>query len=192
MLHPISTPLGLHMGPASPGQQPPSLKRGVGTRCHSSPAAGPAALAPLPLRLGSCLQGGGPSPVGPWPPWPAACPSQRGPGSSGLCGSPSGTPIREDRAWTSRACLGLKLCLQGWRRPSRAELLAGPQAPALAEAPGVLPRDPPGTGSCRRQPAVPVLSPPPVLATGPRRGPHGNICALPGHLWMDRSSGVLN
>ena len=95
MLHPISTPLGLHMGPASLGQQPPSLKRGVGTRCHSSPAVGPAALAQLPLRLGSCLQGGGPltrhpvapvarrlpQPTGPrlqWPLWVTERHSHRG------------------------------------------------------------------------------------------------------------------
>lgn len=197
LLHLVPSLLGLHTGPASPGRQPPSLKRAVGTRCHSDPAAGPATLAHLPLQLGSCLQDDGArgSRVHPWPRHPRRprgpppAPANWAPAPAASVGHRVALPSGENTAWT---CLGLNLCLWDWRRPSRAELLAGPQDLALTEGPRVLPRDPQAPGAAGGSLQSPSSPRPPVLATGPRRGPHGNIYALPGHLWMDRSGGVLN
>ena len=151
-----------------------------GPACNSgSPASATGKLPPGQWGAGQQGPPAGPSP--PPPLWPATCSSQLGLAPAASVGHQVALPSRED---TAQTCVRLNLYLWGWRRPSRAKLLAGPRAPALAEAPRVVPRDPPGTGSCRKQPAVPTLSPAPlcwrqvpgvaqVVTSGPGLGPSG-------------------
>lgn len=146
-------------GPASPCKQPPSLKRGLQTQCHCNPAAGPEMLASaIGEQKGGMRGSGGPrAPEGPSSPSPAACSSQLGPAPAGPWGSPGGTQVQGRhklrRVWAQARAFGA----EGG--------LTCPQAQALAEAPGATQRRR-DTGSCRRWPAVPTLSPAPLY------GPH--------------------
>lgn len=79
------TLLSLHSGPASPGRQPPSLKRRVRTQCHSNPAAGPAtwltclcSWGAVSRTMGRGAAGSTPRPIAPAAPVPTTCSSQLG------------------------------------------------------------------------------------------------------------------
>ena len=104
-------------GPASPGKQPPSLKRGLQARCHSNPAAGPEMLASAigEQRTGRGAAGAHVHPRAHRPHRPPPAPAQLGPTPAGLWGSPGGTQIqgrhKPRRVW------GSSPCLRGWRRP---------------------------------------------------------------------------
>lgn len=178
--------------PASSGQQPPSLKRGVGTCVTATQQQG--------LRLWlTCLCNGGAAsrtmerwaagstcgPVAPATPVARHLLQPTGPGSSGLCGSPGGTPLQgghsPDMCGAQPVPLGLEAAFTcraaGW--PTGSSPGRGPQGGA---------QGPPRHRELQEAACCPHPLPcPPVLATGPRSGPSGNIWARPGHLWMDRA-----
>ena len=157
---------------------------------HSNPAAWPATLAHLPLQLGSCLQDNGARgsrvhlqarhprhPCGP-PPAPANWAWLQRPLWGTKWHSPPGR-TQPRHVWGSTCAFGaggslhVPSCwlvhgLQPWPRP-----------------PGWCPGTPQALGAVGSNLLSPPSPLPPVLATGPRSGPSGNIWARPGPLWMD-------